>query len=153
MIPSLALALTTSDFIFESGAESSNYSAKGKPNDTYSIADTLPHDTLDNVYSMLPEGAYVNSAFIAPERYSNIDIDDELGGEAFASAKVTFLNEGAGYRNALGYFVYDTNNPPASIDDITAHTIIFPNSSKAPDGEMVEGDTIDLALLALSVEV
>lgn len=57
---------------------------------------------------------------------------------------MTFLNEGAGYRNALGYFVYDTNNPPASIDDITAHTIIFPNSSKAPDGEMVEGDTIDL---------
>ncbi|KAB0288009.1 LruC domain-containing protein [Vibrio fortis] len=146
MVPSLALALTTSDFTFESGADSSNYSALGKPNDTYSIAGTLPHDTLDNVYSMLPEGTYVNSAFIAPERYSNIDIDDELGGAEFASAKVTFLNEGAGYRNALGYFVYDTNNPPASMDDITAHTIIFPNTSKAPDGEMVEGDTIDLGV-------
>lgn len=58
--------------------------------------------------------------------------------------KVTFLNEGAGYRNTLGYFVFDTNNPPTNKDEIAAHVIIFPNTSKAPDGEMEEGDTIDL---------
>ncbi|MCA2492196.1 MULTISPECIES: DUF4114 domain-containing protein, partial [Vibrio] len=50
----------------------------------------------------------------------------------------------AGYRNTLGYFVFDTNNPPTSKDEIAAHVIIFPNTSKAPDGEMEEGDTIDL---------
>lgn len=54
------------------------------------------------------------------------------------------MNEGAGYRNTLGYFVFDTNNPPVNKDEIEAHVIIFPNTSKAPDGEMQEGDTIDL---------
>ncbi|HHE0524391.1 TPA: LruC domain-containing protein [Vibrio parahaemolyticus] len=139
-----ASALMTSDFTFESGSDSSNYSAKGKPVNTYSVAETLPQDVLSNVYSMLPEGTLVNSAFIAPERYSSIDIDEELNGAEFATAKVTFLNEGAGYRNTLGYFVFDTNNPPTSKDEIAAHVIIFPNTSKAPDGEMEEGDTIDL---------
>lgn len=139
-----ANALTTSDFTFESGSDSSNYSAKGKPVNTYSVAESLPQDVLSNVYSMLPEGTLVNSAFIAPERYSSIDIDDELNGAEFATAKVTFLNEGAGYRNTLGYFVFDTNNPPVNKDEIEAHVIIFPNTSKAPDGEMQEGDTIDL---------
>lgn len=139
-----ASALMTSDFTFESGSDSSNYSAKGKPVNTYSVAEALPQDVLSNVYSMLPEGTLVNSAFIAPERYSSIDIDEELNGAEFATAKVTFLNEGAGYRNTLGYFVFDTNNPPTSKDEIAAHVIIFPNTSKAPDGEMEEGDTIDL---------
>lgn len=137
-------ALTTNDLSFESGSENANYTYKGKPLETTSIADQLPQDTLTNVYSMLPEGTYVNTAFIAQERYSNIDIDDELGGADYATASVTFLNEGAGYRNTLGYFVYDTNNPPASKDDIEAHMVIFPNASKAPDGDMQEGDTIDL---------
>ncbi|WP_029999504.1 LruC domain-containing protein [Vibrio parahaemolyticus] len=139
-----ASALMTSDFTFESGSDSSNYSAKGKPVNTYSVAEALPQDVLSNVYSMLPEGTLVNSAFIAPERYSSIDIDEELNGAEFATAKVTFLNEGAGYRNTLGYFVFDTNNPPTNKDEIAAHVIIFPNTSKAPDGEMEEGDTIDL---------
>ncbi|RTZ17790.1 LruC domain-containing protein [Vibrio aquaticus] len=137
-------ALTTSDLSFESGSANSNYTYKGQPLETTSIADQLPQDTLTNVYSMLPEGTYVNTAFIAEDRYSNIDIDDELGGADYATASVTFLNEGAGYRNTLGYFVYDTNSPPASKDDIDTHMVIFPNASKAPDGDMQEGDTIDL---------
>ncbi|WP_038869095.1 MULTISPECIES: LruC domain-containing protein [Vibrio] len=139
-----AYALTTSDLTYESGSDSSNYSLKGKPNNMYSISGTLPQDTLSNVYSMLPEGTAVNNAFIAPERYSNIDIDDELDGAPYATASITFLNEGAGYRNALGYFVYDTDNPPSNKDEVNAHVIVFPNASKAPDGEMAEGDTIDL---------
>ncbi|KAA8681322.1 LruC domain-containing protein [Vibrio gigantis] len=146
LIPCAAMALTTADLTFESGADASNYSAKGKPNITYSIADSLPQDVLSNVYSMLPEGSTVNSAFIAPERYSSIDIDDELNGAEYALAKITFLNEGAGYRNSLGYFVFDTNNPPVTKDDINAHVIVFPNTSVASAGEMQEGDTIDLSV-------
>ncbi|WP_059017815.1 LruC domain-containing protein [Vibrio coralliirubri] len=144
LMPCFAMALTTADLTFESGADASNYSAKGKPNNTYSIADSLPQDVLSNVYSMLPEGSTVNSAFIAPERYSSIDIDDELNGAEYATVSLTFLNEGAGYRNTLGYFVFDTDNPPATKDDINAHVVVFPNTSVADVGEMQEGDTIDL---------
>lgn len=146
LVPCVAMALTTADLTFESGADASNYSAKGKPNNTYSIAESLPQDVLTNVYSMLPEGTTVNSAFIAPERYSSIDIDDELDGAEYATATITFLNEGAGYRNTLGYFVFDTDNPPATKDDINAHVVVFPNTSVADVGEMQEGDSIDLSV-------
>ncbi|MCY9854243.1 LruC domain-containing protein [Vibrio mediterranei] len=139
-------ALSVADLTFESGAEASNYSAKGKPSNLYSVADTLPQDVLTNVYSMLPEGSVVNSAFIAPDKYSSIDIDDELNGAEYATARITFLNEGAGYRNTLGYFVFDTNNPPTDKDDIDAHIVVFPNASKPGEGEMQEGDTIDLGV-------
>lgn len=139
-------ALDTSDFVFESGANPANYTLQGKASDVYSIADELPSDVLDNIYSMLPEGTEVNSAFIAPERYSSIDIDSELGGAANATVKITFLNEGAGYRNSLGYFVYETDNPPSDKDLIESHVIIFPNASKPNAGEMLEGDTIDLSV-------
>ncbi|CAH7284990.1 conserved exported hypothetical protein [Vibrio chagasii] len=146
LVSCVAMALTTADLTFESGADASNYSAKGKPNNTYSVAASLPQDVLTNVYSMLPEGSTVNSAFIAPERYSSIDIDDELDGAEYATATITFLNEGAGYRNTLGYFVFDTDNPPATKDDINAHVVVFPNTSVADVGEMQEGDSIDLSV-------
>ncbi|CAK3827163.1 LruC domain-containing protein [Vibrio crassostreae] len=146
LVPCVAMALTTADLTFESGSDASNYSVKGKPNNTYSVSASLPQDVLTNVYSMLPEGTTVNSAFIAPERYSSIDIDDELDGAEYATATITFLNEGAGYRNTLGYFVFDTNNPPATKDDINAHVVVFPNTSVADVGEMQEGDSIDLSV-------
>ncbi len=137
-------ALTTSDMQFESGSDPSQYSFKGKAIDVYSRAQQMPTDTLNNVYSLLPEGQEVNPQFISTGKYSSIDIDDELQGAPHATAKVTFLNEGAGYRNSLGYFVYETNSPPTDKDLIDSHIIIFPNTSKAPDGEMSEGDTLDL---------
>ncbi|MCW0469496.1 hypothetical protein OH492_12400 [Vibrio chagasii] len=56
------------------------------------------------------------------------------------------MNEGAGYRNTLGYFVFDTNNPPVTKDDINAQCRVFPNTSIADVGEMQEGDSIDLSV-------
>jgi len=144
-----SLALDTSDFSFVAGDANSNYSVKGKPLASYSIADQLPRDVLDNVYSMLPEGYVVNSDYIAPERYASIDIDDELNGAEFAEVSVTFLNEGAGYRNSLGYITYPTATPPQSIDEVAEHWIIFPNASKPNEGEMSEGDTLDLNIQML----
>ncbi|GAL09412.1 hypothetical protein JCM19233_378 [Vibrio astriarenae] len=49
---------------------------------------------------MLPEGTEVNPDFIADDRYSSIHIDGDLDGAAYATVSLTFLNEGAGYRNS-----------------------------------------------------
>ncbi len=45
-------------------------------------------------------------------------------GEVF----LTFLHEGAGYRNSLGYFTFDPDNPPRRMEDIQ-EKIVFPNVS------------------------
>ena len=147
-----AFALQVSDLTFEAGSEPSNYTAKGFPNNTFRVTD-LPSDTLQNVYSMLPEGVEVNPDFISEIKATSIGIDGEgLQPGEIATATVTFLNEGAGYRNTLGYFVYQTDNPPATKDDIDVHQIIFPNTSKAPDGEMVEGDSVELEVQLVAGE-
>lgn len=136
--------LEITDLEFVGGSDPSGYDRYGKPTSAYSISDTLPTDVLSNVYSMLPEGAPVNPDFIAADSQSSIAIDDELEGADFATVSVTFLNEGAGYRNTFGYFIFDTANPPATIDDIASHVVIFPNASKPNAGTLSEGDTMDL---------
>ncbi len=144
-----ALALDTSDFGFVAGESTSNYSLKGKPNSTVSYPHTHPGttagqvpDVLSDMYSMLPEGTPVNPNYISDDTLTNISIDKD------SVVTVTFLNEGAGYRNMLGYFIYDTGDAPITTDEIAALSpqIIFPNASLPPIGEMIEGDTIDLGV-------
>ncbi len=120
------------------------YDSLGVPTQMTNINSRLPSNLLDNIYGMLPESTVVNPAYIASDTISNVRFDDDLA--TFATATVTFLNEGAGYRNSLGYFVYDTNNPPLSKADIPAHTIIFPNASKPSAGNMQQGDTVALGI-------
>jgi len=60
--------------------------------------------------------------------------------------KVSFVDEGAGYRNAIGYFIYNTKNPPATINHIKECYFIFPNfSKKGSGGDLKAGDTMQLA--------
>ena len=124
------------------------YNSLGVPLNMTNINDRLPTNILNDIYGMLPESQTVNPAFVAPDILSNIHFDNDAA--THATASVTFLNEGAGYRNSLGYFIYDTNNPPATRDDIAAHTIIFPNASKPGEGNMQQGDTVELGIQIFS---
>ncbi len=137
-------ALVPGDFEFVSGNSQANYDVWGKPNTIYNINNQLPQDVLTNVYSLLPEGQSVNDDYIVSDRRTNIVIDDDLGESGYAEVSITFLNEGAGFRNSLGYYIYDADNPPQTQDDINSHIIIFPNASKWYGGTMLQGDTLDL---------
>ena len=58
---------------------------------------------------------------------------------------VTFVHEGAGWRNALGFYTYDAATPPASVDEIAEPTLIFPNVSFANSGGgLYAGDKVRL---------
>lgn len=120
----------------------SGYSQYGEPTNVVNINDQLPISLLNNIYNMLPEKMAVNPAFVDGSLQSNIIMDDDFTGTATVS--VTFLNEGAGYRNALGYFLYDPSNPPTQFSDIATHKLIFPNASKRGEGRMDQGDRVDL---------
>jgi LruC domain-containing protein len=50
-----------------------------------------------------------------------------------AEITVTFIHEGAGYRNSLGVYHYNINTPPASVSDLQTE-IIFPNTSFVNSG-------------------
>ncbi|MCB0518221.1 MAG: DUF4114 domain-containing protein [Lewinellaceae bacterium] len=76
--------------------------------------------------------------FFAPDITHNIVLEERC------EVLVTFINEVAGYKNSLGYYYYDVNNPPATLDDLTK-IIVFPNASAVGSGgELVPGNTMEL---------
>lgn len=134
--------LSAIEFSHLNGTATSGYTSLGTPTNIQDQSGSLPIDVLSNIYSMLPESQYVNPSFIDNNLKSNIIVDDDFAG--IMTVDVTFLNEGAGYRNAFGYFLFDPNNPPTSYTDITEHVLVFPNASKPPQGELAQGDTVPL---------
>lgn len=46
---------------------------------------------------------------------------------------ITFVDEGAGWKNSLGYYTYNISNPPKTIADLQKH-ILFPNVSQVNEG-------------------
>ena len=94
-----------------------------------------------NIYTLaLPERA--NAMENHPEFFNHPmkDIHIKEDGEVF----LTFIDEGAGYRNVLGYYTYKEDNPPSSVEDLN-EVIIFPNASKIRSGGGLEpGNTMKL---------
>lgn len=93
----------------------------GKPDNLIYARDQYSPDFFQRINNALPE-AYVNEAFMTNDAGSNITLKEE--GEVF----VTFIHEGAGYKNAFGFFTFDKNNPPTSAEEVQ-ETIVFPNLS------------------------
>ncbi|MDA0120933.1 LruC domain-containing protein [Vibrio sp. T11.5] len=128
------------DYYYLTGAPDIGYSAKGKPDAVVNINNTLPQNLLDRIDTMLPPGQRVDPSYIATDAKSNIEIDPNFVGTANVS--FTFLNEGASFNNVFGYFIFDTDNPPTDRSQISQHIVVFPNASKAPEGEMTQGDQL-----------
>jgi LruC domain-containing protein len=118
------------------------YNANGVPAYLEPQRDPITQDLLDLINNTLPEGSQVpidNPQYIA----DGISADTRLLDSC--AVWVTFVHEGAGYKNALGYYVYDLANPPASTDDIDSLYMLFPNASFAGSGGgMYSGDKVYL---------
>ncbi|MCF8306606.1 MAG: choice-of-anchor A family protein [Ignavibacteriales bacterium] len=105
---------------------------QGVPNYLEPAGDNVSAELLERIAFSLPEYKRVpqyHPEFIADSVQKNITVLQT------ADVFVTFVGEGAAYRNVLGFYTYDSGNPPQSIADIEAsRTVIFPNSSLAGSG-------------------
>ncbi len=62
-----------------------------------------------------------------------------------ADVWVTFVHEGAGYKNSLGYYKYLIGDEPQQVEDVDTVTIIFPNTSfQGSGGDLQSGDKVYL---------
>lgn len=107
------------------------YNGQGIPDFLENPDDVVPQSVLNIVNSSLPEGFPVP---VYNPQYITDGVDANTESLTAADVWVTFVHQGAGYQNALGYYTYNSNSPPSSPDDISNYQIIYPNVSYAGSG-------------------
>ncbi len=133
------------------------YNSLGVPDYLEPVNDVITQDLLDDINNTLPER---NTIYQSHPEYLNPEWDYNLHLIEDCDVWVTFVHEGAGYRNALGFFTYDTGDEPQTTADIDEITVIYPNTSYAGSGgglysgnkvhigEFNAGTSISFALMA-----
>ena len=116
------------------------YNDNGKPDgleEDKVICSTL----LPNIYAnVLPERQ--NAMTAHPEYFTNTVKNIVIKEKTELS--LTFVDEGAGYKNVLGYYTYQEGNKPTNVEEVDK-IVIFPNASaERSGGELVRGNTMRL---------
>ncbi len=107
--------------------------------------DDISIDLLEDLNLTLPERQ--NVPLVKPDlvntmREGSIPLTED------AELIVTFISEGADYKNVVGYYTYPTGNPPAKVSDIRDNTLIFPNASLlGSGGSLLPGNRVQLLYL------
>ena len=121
-----------------------DWGKKGLPEYLEALDDEITNEFLEKVNASLPEGNTLmetHPEYLANGDDANIEMIDE--GEIW----VTFVHEGAGWKNALGYYTYPTGSEPKNIDAIEDMTIIYPNVSMGNKDELESGNKVQLLYL------
>ena len=116
------------------------YNNSGKPDGLEEDIEVCS-ELLLNIYNYaLPENQ--NAMVAHPEFFENEVTDIQVIEET--ELYLTFIDEGAGYKNVLGYYTYEAGNMPASADELDK-IVIFPNASaQGSGGQLVPGNTMRL---------
>ncbi len=114
----------------------------GVPSNLMDENDGLSSDFLDDVNASLPEQEKLYEShpeYLEAGKATNIELIED------ADVWITFVTEGAGWKNALGFYTYEVGNEPQTEDDIENLTIIFPNASQSGSGGgLVSGNKVHL---------
>jgi len=118
------------------------YNSQGVPDYLEPIGDVIDQTLLNDINNTLPERVELPN--YRPDYFTD-DINPNVSLIEFADVWVTFVHEGAGYKNVLGFYSYPTDNPPTSPSDIDSITIVFPNASyHGSGGGLYAGDKVKL---------
>ncbi|HEY9117583.1 MAG TPA: LruC domain-containing protein, partial [Roseivirga sp.] len=113
--------------------------------------DAISATLLAYINASLPESQPVptyHPTYLATGKKTTLDIIEQ------ADVWLTFVHEGAGWKNAIGFYTYPTNTPPQSINDISAINIAFPNLSfKGSGGGLLSGDKVKLGRFEPGISV
>lgn len=105
----------------------------------------IPDQVTTTIGELLPEQSNAGASFLSTRYDPNVYLKEP------ATVAVTFVWEGAGYRNTVGYFTYQVT--PAGYVTILDRQLIFPNASLPTAGKLRTGDTATLRDAAGAVRV
>lgn len=124
--------------------DKSQYDALGRPLNLVPDNSVNLVELMKEINASLPErkdGIYLHPEYIAAQTPSNLNIG------ALSDVWITFVHEGANYRNALAYYTYPSGNKPAKVEDIKDIHLVFPNASlkgHIGEGNMLMGDKVKI---------
>ena len=127
----------------------------GLPGALTSMSSTMPTGLLTTVLNRLPEGQGIGKNPTALAQLTN-DAGANLFLKAAANVKVSYVTEGAGYENSVGFFKFPKANLTTMVKTDVLDTILFPNFSdtvlqfgKAVDlGQFAANDAIGFTIVA-----
>lgn len=127
------------------------YNSLGVPGYLSTPNDIIDAAMLQDINATLPE--YINATVGHPQYFVSSNEHNIVLDQA-CNVWVTFVHEGAGYKNVLGYYKYNTNNPPATPADVDSIHIIFPNVSfSGSGGGLNSGNRVHLGAFGPGTEI
>lgn len=122
--------------------------ALGRPKYLESTPDVISSSLLSYVNASLPEGkalSVTHPQYLSSAAVPNINVQET--GDVW----ITFVSEGASYRNTLAYYTYPTGSVPSTATAGTYYggidkvTMVFPNASAlSSSGGLKSGDKVKL---------
>lgn len=109
-------------------------SAQADPRDSGFV--DVPPEVIETVGRLLPERSNAGASFVSDLYSPNLLVTEP------AQVYVTFVWEGAGYRNSFGYFTYQ-EEADGHIT-ILSRDLVFPDASLPPQGKLATGVTATL---------
>jgi LruC domain-containing protein len=114
----------------------------GVPNYLESVNESISSEFLQDITASLPEGKQLPTSH--PDYLKN-DKPTTLVLTEKGDVWITFVHEGAGWQNSLGFYTFDPNNPPTKSDDLQNVTMVFPNVSySGSGGGLVAGNKVKI---------
>lgn len=127
------------------------YNSQGVPSYLTPTNDPIDATMINDINATLPERV---SLPVGHPQYFNPNNEKNLVLDEACDVWVTFVHEGAGYRNVLGFYKYNTNNPPATVAAIDTIHLIFPNVSFINSGGgLASGNRVHLGQFAPGTEI
>lgn len=118
------------------------YNSLGVPNYLEKTNDLIDAAMLSDINATLPEKIALpvsHPQYFAETNEPNIEL------KAPSNVWVTFVHEGAGYRNVMGYYKYDLKKPPVTTADIDSIFVVFPNVSfNGSGGGLASGNKVKI---------
>ena len=107
------------------------YDSQGVPEYLEPVDDVISTESMEMIMNALPESYPVpdyNPHYITSGYDTNIELQKD------ATVWVTFVKEGAGYKNVLGFYTYSIDDKNRKQPRDSEITIIFPNASESGYG-------------------
>ena len=107
------------------------WSNAGVPTYLEAKNESISTEFLQDITASLPESKTLTSSH--PDYLKN-DKPTALLITEKADVWITFIHEGAGWQNSLGFYTFDPKNPPQKVEDLQNLTMVFPNVSYSGSG-------------------